>query len=409
MTPPGPDPGSDPGTGPVVCYGASGYTGRLAAKALADRGADVVLAGRSRARLEAVRDDPDLGLAEADAVVEVRAASARDVGALRALLLSTGASAVVNTAGPFLRVGDGVARACVAAGVPYVDSTGEQVFARGLADALHEVARDAGVPLVPMLAFEYAPGDLLAALLLDGRPAERLDVVYKVDHGVASAGTAKSILEVAARTGHQRRGGRLVEEAPAEETRTVELEVDDGRLRERSAYTFPGGEVLTVPRHQAVDDVRTFMVAHPRTIARLSRWGPVARTLLKGPLLALAEALVDLRHEDPASEERSSTRGRVLLEATLDDGAVERSAFDCRDPYALTAHLLAEGAVRLARGETGEGGAPGGVLAPAEVFPSRPFLEAVRKHHPPVAWGPEALPEAAPDGAGDAEDRPEEE
>lgn len=360
--------------GPVVCYGASGYTGRLVVQALVDRGVEVALAGRSREKLRRVRDDLDLQ-------AEVRPARVDDEAGLDAILAD--AAAVVNTAGPFLSVGDGVARAAVRTGTPYVDSTGEQLFAKRLADRLGDRAAEAGVPLVPMLAFEYAPGDLLAALLLSGRPARRLDVCYKIDHGVATEGTRRSVLEVATRTGYRWVQGGPVELVPAEETRTVRL--DD---RDLSAYAFPGGEVLTVPRHEDVDSVETYMVAHPDTIRWLKRLGPLARTLVRGPVRGLVSDLMTWDHQDPTVDERSEAVGRVVLEAAFDDGDPERYGFACRDPYALTAELLAEGATRLA-----DDPSPGGVVAPAEAFESEGFLEAIRKRHAGMAWGPDGPPE----------------
>lgn len=360
--------------GPVVCYGASGYTGRLVVRALSDRGVEVALAGRSPGKLRDLREDLDLK-------AEVRPARVDDEAGLDAILAD--AAAVVNTAGPFLAVGDGVARAAVRTGTPYVDSTGEQLFAKRLVDRLGDRAAEEGVPLVPMLAFEYAPGDLCAALLLSGRPAKRLDVAYKVDHGVATEGTRRSVLEVATRTGYRWVDDDLAGLVPAEATRTVRL--DD---RELSAYAFPGGEVLTVPGHADVEAVDTYMVAHPKTVRWLKRLGPLARTLVRGPVRGLLSDLMTWGHEDPTVHERSEAVGRVVLEASFDDGGRERYGFACRDPYALTAELLAEGAVRL-----GDDPSPGGVVAPAEAFEPEGFLEAVEERHAGMAWGPDGPPE----------------
>src|SRR5690606_40169500 len=44
--------GSGMSTGRIVLFGATGFTGRLTARALVQRGARPVLAGRDRARLE---------------------------------------------------------------------------------------------------------------------------------------------------------------------------------------------------------------------------------------------------------------------------------------------------------------------------------------------------------------------
>ena len=44
-------------TGPIAVYGATGYTGRLVAAELRRRGAEMVLAGRNRAKLEILAED----------------------------------------------------------------------------------------------------------------------------------------------------------------------------------------------------------------------------------------------------------------------------------------------------------------------------------------------------------------
>ena len=51
-------------TGPIAVYGATGYTGRLVAAELRRRGAEFVLAGRNRAKLEILAED--LGGADRD-------------------------------------------------------------------------------------------------------------------------------------------------------------------------------------------------------------------------------------------------------------------------------------------------------------------------------------------------------
>src|SRR5829696_7469981 len=94
----------------IVLYGATGYTGRLVTQELRERGADYVLGGRNRQKL----DDMAGG-------APVRVASVDDDASLRALL--DGADVLINCAGPFSRTGEPVVGAAVDAGVPYLDST----------------------------------------------------------------------------------------------------------------------------------------------------------------------------------------------------------------------------------------------------------------------------------------------
>jgi short subunit dehydrogenase-like uncharacterized protein len=52
-------PGTPAQAGPIAIYGASGFTGGLIARELHARGADIVLAGRSRVKLEPLSAELD--------------------------------------------------------------------------------------------------------------------------------------------------------------------------------------------------------------------------------------------------------------------------------------------------------------------------------------------------------------
>jgi short subunit dehydrogenase-like uncharacterized protein len=88
----------------IALNGASGFTGRLAAAELSRRGIDAVLVGRDPGRLRAAAAGTDFG---------IRIAEIGDPDALAAAF--AGADAVINTAGPFARLGGPVIRAAVAA------------------------------------------------------------------------------------------------------------------------------------------------------------------------------------------------------------------------------------------------------------------------------------------------------
>jgi short subunit dehydrogenase-like uncharacterized protein len=75
-------------TGPIAVYGATGYTGRLAAAELVRRGVDAVLVGRSAAKLEIVAEDlggeTDTRVAELDDAAAARRAIELALGRLPA-------------------------------------------------------------------------------------------------------------------------------------------------------------------------------------------------------------------------------------------------------------------------------------------------------------------------------------
>ncbi len=111
--------------------------------------------------------------------MELATAAARldDPAALRELLEPC--AAVISCAGPFVEHGEPVVRAAVAAGTHYLDTTGEQPFMRAVFDDHGPRAERAGVALLTAMGFDYAPGDMLAALAAeDMGPLDEIVLAY---------------------------------------------------------------------------------------------------------------------------------------------------------------------------------------------------------------------------------------
>ena len=107
----------------IQLFGATSFVGRLTAQYLAraaPAGVRIGLAGRSRERLEAVRDE--IGAADWPLTV----ADSSDAAAMGELARS--AAVVVSTVGPYRRYGFPLVEACAAAGTHYADLTGEVLF-----------------------------------------------------------------------------------------------------------------------------------------------------------------------------------------------------------------------------------------------------------------------------------------
>ncbi|MBW3653632.1 MAG: saccharopine dehydrogenase NADP-binding domain-containing protein, partial [Actinobacteria bacterium] len=126
----------------IVLFGATGYTGRLTAHALARRGASFAIAGRDRAKLEQ--------LAATTGGPEVREAAVGDVTGLAAAIED--AKVMITCVGPFVALGDTAVEAALRARVHYIDSTGEGVFVDRLI-ARDRSARSAGIAMAPALGF----------------------------------------------------------------------------------------------------------------------------------------------------------------------------------------------------------------------------------------------------------------
>ncbi|HYO85683.1 MAG TPA: saccharopine dehydrogenase NADP-binding domain-containing protein [Dermatophilaceae bacterium] len=141
----------------LVLFGATGFVGRLTARELARTcppGLRVGVAGRDRARVEAVRDD----LGPAAAGWSVFVTEATDAEQVSALARRT--RVIATTVGPYARYGRALVQACAAAGTHYCDLTGEVLFARWSIETSHDRAARSGARIVHSCGFDSIPSDL---------------------------------------------------------------------------------------------------------------------------------------------------------------------------------------------------------------------------------------------------------
>jgi short subunit dehydrogenase-like uncharacterized protein len=350
-------------SGPIVVYGATGFTGGLIARELRERGADLLIAGRDRGKLEALSEE--LG------GVPTVAVALDDDAALRGMLEPC--AAVVACAGPFALHGEPLLAAAVDTGTNYLDTTGEQQFIKLVFDRYGEPAARKGAALVPAMGFDFAPGDLIAALAAEGMGSlEEIVVAYCV-HGFAPThGTALSALEVM-------RGEDVVWSAG--DWRPAPRSASGGRWRfpdpigEQRMLRYPAGEQITVPRHVETARVRTLlngMVVPPRLMPLAVGLSPLLGLAMRTPLRRAAGALVRRLPAAPSERDRKASRFTVSCEARSRTGS-RRGTVRGSDVYGLTAASLAHGALRCADPSYERSGA----LAPAQAFDPASFLAAL--------------------------------
>lgn len=354
----------------IAVYGATGYTGKLVAGELRRRGLTAVLSGRNAAKLEAVKRD--LGVDW-----PVRPAAVDDPAALRAAF--AGASVVINCAGPFTFYGAPVIEAAIAAGAHYCDTTGEQPYMQRVFTWLDEPARAAGVSVVPGVGFDYIPGDLACALAADGlQPLSELVVAYALKGFGATRGTMHSALEMMNGSDEEYIGGRWrrVGRAPLRES--FEFPAPIGR---QPVARYPGGEVVTAPRHIKVDTVRERITAS--TFAPVAALAPAVPTLAVGagplmrtPLRSLFASLIDRLPEGPEEDARRGSQYTIVAEAHGTDGRVGRCTVTGSDVYGITAVM----AVEVARRMQADGYDRAGALAPAQAVDPEDFLGFLGEH-----------------------------
>jgi saccharopine dehydrogenase (NAD+, L-lysine-forming) len=327
-----------------LLYGANGYTGTLVARLAAARGERPVLAGRSAGKVEALARE--LGL-------ESRRFTLDDPGAIRRGL--DGVSAVAHCAGPFSATAAPMARACVSAGVHYLDITGEiDVF-----EELHDLgdrARAAGIVLLPGAGFDVVPTDCLAALLAGALPgADRLDLAF-VAGGGPSPGTAKTAVQGMAQGGRARIDG-VITEVPFG-WRTIRAEFPSGP---RTVVSVPWGDVSTAYYSTGIGAITTY-TAVPAGAVRAGQVLRLNRLLRLGPALRMAQAVAG-RAAGPGEQRRARSRCEVWGRASTGDKAAH-ATLRTPNPYALTADSVVRAITRL-------GSVPPGFHTPSTAFGPR--------------------------------------
>ncbi|MFI1440488.1 saccharopine dehydrogenase NADP-binding domain-containing protein [Streptomyces fructofermentans] len=339
---------------PVAVYGAHGHTAAFVLRELRARGLTPVLVGRDPAKLRAAaRDHP----AARTAVASVDDGPSLD----RAF---TGAAAVVNCAGPFADTVPGVVEAALRARIPYLDVAAEQAVTLETFQRYAGPARDAGVPVVPSMAFYGGLGDLLAdAATADWPDADDITVAIHLDSWHPTHGTRRTVTRNAGR--HLAfTGNRLTAPTSPPRTRT---------------WTFPAP--------LGTQDVIELCTADQVTISRHLRVPEIRVLINRTPL----DDLGDPTTPPPApvdADGRSAQTFHVEAVARR-GGARRRASASGRDIYAITAPLVVEAAVRILDGRVRRGG---GVSAAAELFDATDFLRALDPGHLSFVTGVPRVP-----------------
>lgn len=345
-----------------LLYGATGYTGRLVAAEAVARGLRPVLAGRRAEELQAM--GRELGL-------PVRPFPLNDAAAVHAGL--EGMEGVLHCAGPFLWTSRPMLDACLAAGVHYLDVTGEiPVFEAVLARAAQ--ARERGVAVVPGVGFDVVPTDCLAARLAAALPgANRLELAFAGSRGAWSAGTMKTMIELLPRGGAERRDGRIVPVRPAAFKRRINFS-----HRGLVGVSIPWGDVSTAFHTTGIPSIRVYLGLPSAAARRLRRLVSLAPVLRFTPLRRALQWFIGRSVRGPDEEERATGRSYVWGEARSSEGSWVQGRLVAPEGYAFTAVAAVECVRRTL----------GGGVAPGAWTPARAFGPALVEELPGVETEP---------------------
>ncbi|TFY86665.1 hypothetical protein DYL59_21140 [Pseudomonas kairouanensis] len=292
----------------LMIYGATGYTGRMAAAHAKQLGLNLVLAGRNAERLAA--------LASAlDAPYRVFTPDASQLDGIDVLL---------NFAGPFAQTADALMRACIASGTDYLDITAEINVYR-LAEQL---GAGADVMLLPGVGWDVVPTDCLAMHVASrvSQP-QSLKIALQVP-GAMSRGSAMSVGEIIGAGVMARIDGQLVAtpDAPAQH-----LDFGDGPAL---CAPLSFGDLVTAWHSSAIPNIQMFV--H-----------------ITGE--AFPEGDLSLLPDGPTQDQRDAHRARAVAEVTGLDGTVARSVIETVNGYSYTPLAAVEAARRVLAGERRRG------------------------------------------------------
>ncbi len=344
----------------LVLFGATGFTGALTADYLARNApADCrwALAGRNRAKLEAVRDQL-AGANPACADLDLLVADVTDPGSLRPVVEQT--RLLITTVGPYIAYGEPLVAACAEAGTDYVDLTGEPEFVDLMYVRHHDRAKETGARLVHACGFDSIPYDLGVYFTVGQLPADRpIHVDGYVRAGATfSGGTFHSAITAFSH-------GRSMA-AAAKDRRSKEPRPADRRSRARAGRPGRHGEYWTLPM-PTID---------PQIVARsgraLDHYGPdftyrqhaalkrlptaVGTAVGAGATLAMAQIPVTRRlllsridpGDGPSAERRARSWFAIRFIGTAGDERVVTEVSGGDPGYDETAKMLGESALCLA-------------------------------------------------------------
>lgn len=147
----------------LTLFGATGFTGRLAADYLASGRAkqakiSFAIAGRDAAKLNKLKKELEDKYPATAGEIGVLIASSENGAQLDALAKAT--KVVVTTAGPYALYGEPLLKACITAGTDYLDLTGETPWSAMMISKYEELAKSTGSTCVSMSGFDSVPADL---------------------------------------------------------------------------------------------------------------------------------------------------------------------------------------------------------------------------------------------------------
>ena len=327
-----------------MIYGATGDTGTIIAEEAVRQGHRPLLAGRSAGKLAPLAEKLALPWLALDLNDPARLAQA--LSQVRVVL---------NAAGPFMLSAAQLVQACLAAGVNYLDISGE-IPALQILFSQHQAARQKGIALIGSVGFGSLATNGLAAYLAGQLPgAVSLEIAAKAANRQSSVGAARSTLRALAEGGKVYRSGQMVPYRLGKGFKT--LRFPDGLT---DIMPVPSADLLEAYYATGIPNV-TACIPFQR---RLAAFLPLIQTALSfRPFRQRLEALIERRAaRQPVAQENAAKTSYSWARAAASNGQQIEAWLQLGEGYQFTAASSVQAVSRVLRDQ------PLGSLTPAQAF-----------------------------------------
>ncbi len=304
-----------------LLYGANGYTAGLIIQFAQEYNLTPVLAGRNKEKITKLAAEHNL---------DYNVFDLSDTSTVVSHLSDF--QVVLHCAGPFKHTAKPMMKACLEAGVHYLDITGEiEVFERGYRN--HQRAVDKGIMIMPGVGFDVVPTDCMASYLQNKLPdATHLELAIGSIGGGVSRGTAMTVVENAGESGAIRENSKIKLVPPGYKTRRIPF-----TNKELLAVTIPWGDVSTAFHNTGIPNIMVYMAIHPKALRylKMQRYASwiLKRTFVKNRL----KKRIQNRKPGPTDKQRATANCLVWGEARNSKGAIVAANFIGPEGYTLTA------------------------------------------------------------------------
>lgn len=158
----------------------------------------VAFAGRTKTKIEALRTRVCSKTNTKENEIDIIVADATDSASM--LAMTKDSKIVISCAGPFGRYGEACVKACVEGGCHYVDITGEVPWVNSMINKYDDLAKKAGVTLLPFSGYDCIPAELAMVessrmLNADDCKLGNLELVFSNKSGGFPKGTLHTMID----------------------------------------------------------------------------------------------------------------------------------------------------------------------------------------------------------------------